>query len=90
MYAELFGSHGRLDPADLELYPRRLGLDLDRFRQDMESEAVTEKIKQDKHGGLRTGMNGTPTFFINDLRFDGTGCPVEAGEFAAALREAAG
>ena len=90
MYDELFRSHGRLSPADLELYARRLGLDLAEFAADMAGEAVTAKIKQDKYGGLRTGVNGTPTFFINEWRFEGAGCPVRAEEFAAALAEAAG
>ncbi len=90
MYHELFVARGRLDPANLELYARRLSLDLDRFRADLASDAVAAKIQQDKRGGLRTGVNGTPTFFINDLRYEGVGCPVREEELGVALQEAEG
>lgn len=37
----------------------------------MESEMTTAKILADFHSGVRSGVNGTPTFFVNGVRHDG-------------------
>ena len=79
------GSSGKLDPARLEAYARELGLDLERFREDMMSDEVTAKIKRDKIGGLRSGANGTPTLFINGFLYDGPVCPAMEEELREAL-----
>jgi protein-disulfide isomerase len=47
------------------------GLDAKRFALDMESPAVERRILKDIEGGVRSGVNGTPTFFINGVRYDG-------------------
>ncbi len=49
---------------------RELDLDLERFRDDFASPPVTTKIEEDVRGGIRSGVNGTPTFFINGTRHD--------------------
>jgi len=46
-------------------YAGELGLDLDKFREAMESEAVADKVKRDQNDGFTAGVNSTPTFFVN-------------------------
>jgi len=42
-----------------------LGLDLPQFAKDSKSEEVKSKIEKDFESGIRSGVNGTPTFFLN-------------------------
>ena len=49
-----------------------VGCDLDQFAEDIDSEEVAEKVRSDFLSGARSGVNGTPTFFINGERYDGS------------------
>jgi protein-disulfide isomerase len=49
----------------------KLGLDGARLRKEVTSHAYTDRIKEDFLSGIRSGVNGTPTLFINDLRHNG-------------------
>ncbi|WP_419421233.1 DsbA family protein (plasmid) [Legionella sp. D16C41] len=48
------------------------GLALDEFIENIENEVFAEKIRKDFFGGVRSGVNGTPTFFINSQRYTGS------------------
>ncbi len=56
---------------DLLGYARQLGLDLERFRDDLRRHAGASRIAQDVEGADMSGVSGTPTFFINDRRHEG-------------------
>jgi protein-disulfide isomerase len=43
----------------------KLKLDLTRFAQDWKSEQILERVETDFESGVRSGVNGTPTFFVN-------------------------
>lgn len=60
-----------LDETHLIQYAADLDLDLDRFKRDLDEHVYAEKVREDFHGGIRSGVNGTPTFFINGVRYDG-------------------
>jgi len=47
-----------------------LRLDANKLEADVASHHYLERIKNDFNGGIRSGVNGTPTFFINGKRFD--------------------
>jgi protein-disulfide isomerase len=49
-----------------------LELDLARFNHDMSSHAYAQHIREDFLSGVRSGVNGTPTFYINDIRYNGS------------------
>jgi protein-disulfide isomerase len=49
-----------------------LGLSGDRLRDALENGEYTPKVRDDFMGGVRSGVNGTPTFFINGRRHDGS------------------
>lgn len=60
-----------LDISHLVEYASQLDLDLEQFKQDLEQHVYVERVKEDFHSGVRSGVNGTPTFFINGTRYDG-------------------
>lgn len=64
-----------------------LKLDAAQLAADVESHRYLERIKNDFGGGIRSGVNGTPSFFINGKRFDGAPTVESLTE---ALRDALG
>jgi protein-disulfide isomerase len=65
MHDRLFAVGGRVDRAAVELYATQLGLDLARFRNDLDSGLARAAVMRDWRDGLRLGISGTPAFFIN-------------------------
>ena len=51
-------------------YARELSLDVPRFDSDLTSHLFAARVRADFTGGVRSGVNGTPTFFINGVRYD--------------------
>ena len=49
----------------------QIGLDARRFVSDLASNQYLDRIREDMSSGARSGVNGTPTFFVNGLRHDG-------------------
>lgn len=58
------------DP-DLVRYAGHLGLDLTRFVSELADHTWEPRGREDFMSGVRSGVNGTPTFFINGVRHDG-------------------
>lgn len=71
MHDTLFENQRRLRDSDLVDYATRLGLDVTRFTSELQSGIYEEKVQEDFMSGARSGVNGTPTFFINGERWDG-------------------
>ena len=86
MHDRLFENQDRLDLKSLISYAPDLGLNVGQFQRDIEAETFRSRIEHDFRGGVRSGVNGTPTFFINGLRYDGG---VDADSLTAAIRRAA-
>jgi len=85
MHDELFKNQLELEPDNLAVYAKRLKLDVKRVESELERAVHRPRVRADVETGARAGMNGTPAFFINGVRFDGE--PTEAG-LAAALNAA--
>ena len=66
----LFQNQQFLEDGHLLRYAGLIGCDVDQFAQDIDSEEVAEKVRSDFLSGARSGVNGTPTFFINGERYD--------------------
>lgn len=79
MHETLFANQHALEDEDLIAYADALGLDLDRFVSDLREGTYLPKIRADFRGGVRSGVNGTPTFFANGTRVD-TGWSLESLE----------
>ncbi len=71
MHDYLYTHQGNLEQADLIHYAEVLGLDVGRFRRELEEHVYEEKVREDFISGVRSGVNGTPSFFINGERYDG-------------------
>jgi protein-disulfide isomerase len=72
MHAMLYEHQDALKDADLAGYAKALHLDGKRFTSELASETHVPRIRKDVQSGIRSGVNGTPTFFINGVRFDGS------------------
>ncbi len=70
MHDLLYEHQRHLGDQDLRTYAEELGLDLDRFDKEMAEHVHADRIHEDFMGGVRSGVNGTPTFYINGVRHD--------------------
>jgi protein-disulfide isomerase len=71
MHDLLLGRQDALAFADLLRYAGELGLDVDRFRDELERHTYEARIAQDVESADLSGVSGTPTFFINGQRHYG-------------------
>jgi protein-disulfide isomerase len=71
MHDWIYEHQRKMAPDDLAAAAAKLGLDADRFAAEMSSHAHEKRIREDFMSGVRSGVNGTPTFFINGARHDG-------------------
>jgi protein-disulfide isomerase len=71
MHDTLFANQHALEPADLLEYADEIGLDRQRFTRDLHEHRFAPKVRRDFMEGVRSGVNGTPTFFINGERWNG-------------------
>lgn len=71
IYEHQQDSWDALDDAHLVRYAARAGADAKIVQQDLNDATFDAHVRTDFMGGLRSGVNGTPTFFINGARFDG-------------------
>ncbi|MGE0651411.1 MAG: Na+/H+ antiporter NhaA [Alphaproteobacteria bacterium] len=71
MHDRLYGQEPPIDRDQVFDIARSLGLDLARFESDLEKEEVVKRVNEDLADGRRNGVTGTPTYFINGLRYDG-------------------
>jgi len=87
MHDMLYEHQDALEPDRLLGYATRLRLDMAKLEQALDSAAVAGRVRSDFMSGVRSGVNGTPSFFINGVRFDGNWA--DADEFFEALEAAA-
>jgi protein-disulfide isomerase len=65
MHDRMFALGGRVDRATVELAARELGLDMVRFRADLDTHKYRPVIDADAADARALGISGTPTFFVN-------------------------
>jgi protein-disulfide isomerase len=71
MHELLYGNQDALEPEDLVGYAERLGLDPKWAAEALRQHTYGERVRASFLSGVRSGVNGTPTFFINGIRHDG-------------------
>jgi protein-disulfide isomerase len=71
MHDFIYENQDQLEPDVLPAWAQQLGLDLEEFGADIRQGEITKRIKEDRMSGIRSGVNGTPCFFINGTRYDG-------------------
>ncbi len=67
-------------------YAQKIGLDMNKFKTDLDSSAVADKIMADYKEGVALGVQGTPTFFVNGKKIDN---PSSLEAFDQIIRDAA-
>lgn len=85
MHDLLYENQEDLSHQALVEYADRLDLDVDRFEREIEEGVHEERIERDVTSGVNSGVDGTPTFFIDGERYDG---PLEYQPLLLALAEA--
>ena len=86
MHDRLFERQFALDDENLIEYAEDLALDVARFRRDLAGHVYEPRVREDFRSGVASGVNGTPTFFINGRRYDDSW---EVETLLAALQRAA-
>jgi protein-disulfide isomerase len=71
MHDLLYENQDRLDDALLFQLAEQLQLDPEKLRQALAAKEFEPRVRADFRGGVRSGVSGTPTFFINGQRHDG-------------------
>ena len=82
MCDSLYADRGRVDDPHLWERAERFGIDLERFNRDRRSERVRARVERDFVSGVRAGVSGTPTAFVQGRRLE--------GDLIEALREVGG
>ena len=71
MHAILFENQEALERDHLLQYARDLGLDTARIRHELSAHAHADRVREDFESGLSSGARGTPTFYLDEVRYDG-------------------
>ena len=71
MHHRLFTHQNELGFDDLLRHAEAISLDTNLFRRELEEHTYTDRVREDFMSGVRSGVNGTPTFYINGARYDG-------------------
>jgi protein-disulfide isomerase len=70
MHDLIYENQRHLRDQDLRAYAEKLGLDVEVFDKELAEHVHAERIHEDFLSGVRSGVNGTPTFYINGARHD--------------------
>jgi protein-disulfide isomerase len=72
MHDCLFENQQAIEDRDLVKYAVAIGLDVERFIDEMIEHRYAERVREDFLSGVRSGVSGTPAFFINGARYQGS------------------
>jgi protein-disulfide isomerase len=70
MHDTLYENQERLADRDLVAHAQALGLDAARVAKELAESTWAKRVRDDFRSGVRSGVNGTPTFFVNGVRYD--------------------
>lgn len=71
MYDALFDREPPFGEKDARKLAAEIGLDMERFERDLGSEEVRARVAEDFADAARNGVSGTPTIFVDGVRYDG-------------------
>jgi protein-disulfide isomerase len=72
MHDALFANQNDLRPESLLRYADSLGINTKQMAEDLKTHCYMPRVKSDFDSGIENGVNGTPAFFINGVRYDGS------------------
>jgi len=70
MHDLLYENQRLLRDQDLRAYAEQLGIDVERFDKDLAEHVHAPRVREDFMSGVRSGVNGTPSFYVNGTRHD--------------------
>ena len=70
MHDIIYENQDELSVENLLSFARDIGLNIQQFASDWKSQELLNKVEKDYEGGIRSGVNGTPTFYVNGHRYD--------------------
>jgi protein-disulfide isomerase len=70
MHDYLFEHQKALDDHHLLEYAQKVGLDIEKFKQEMSGHVYASLINKSLKNGSDSGVEGTPTFFVNGVRYE--------------------
>jgi protein-disulfide isomerase len=70
MHDLLYENQKRLRDQDLHGYAEKLGLDVESFDKELAEHVHAPRVYEDFMSGVRSGVNGTPTFYVEGVRYD--------------------
>lgn len=71
MHDIIFENQDSLSNEGLFKMASEAGLDIEKFKEDIQKPELEQKVESDFESGIRSGVNGTPSFFVNGTKFDG-------------------
>jgi protein-disulfide isomerase len=84
LHDRLFAAQDGLDDQSLIRYVGEMDLDADTVAQELDSHTFAREIEEEVHSGIASGVTGTPTFFIDGMRYDGS---ISLPKILTAIRE---
>jgi protein-disulfide isomerase len=88
MHDRLYENQRSLGEDALRSYAKDVGADLTKVEEALEGGAPRARVEADLEGAIRSGANGTPTFFVNGLRYDGSWFYDEFAEYLQSTLDA--
>jgi protein-disulfide isomerase len=83
MHDIIFENQATLHGHSFLQFAEALKLNIEQFKLDTENELVFSKVETDFESGIKSGVNGTPSIFINDIKYNGL---VETQDLINALK----
>jgi len=71
MHDIIFEHQRHLDTENILVYAKRIGLNMAEFSKDIQKDIFVTKVENDIESGIRSGVNGTPSFFVNGSKYNG-------------------
>ncbi len=71
MHAALFAHQDALDDQELVRHAADLGIEPARIRDALGRSTYASRVLEDVESGIASGVRGTPTFYLDDIRYDG-------------------
>src|SRR6218665_28505 len=71
MHDAIYENQRNLNELYLFELAEKIGLDISQFKDDIQKAELEEKVDSDFESGIMSGVNGTPSFFINETKFNG-------------------
>src|SRR5450759_3816745 len=75
MHDVMFANRSKLSRQSFLAWAKEIGLDMNRFTADLDSDAIGKAVLRDRADGDKAGVEGTPTVFLNGQKYNGDLAP---------------